>query len=684
MAVQESGSRWRAGRDFRVAAAPSDRPDHYSRHTNQNNSVNGAEGRSQQFADDRELPTPGEVASEFFARYPELAKLPLTRQDGRKLRSELMDRPTDRSRQPSLSDQLEDSNATISKTNQPDDWLKGFEVTEELGRNPWTWGRALVALLQDHEENRNTWLHLERGYPDDPGHATFDTKMESRFMASYQKKYFAQMKGWFRETVGVGERPSGATPEGSMDDPVVALFTRSASSVPDGARLSPVDHFDQLRESWSVVYDALRNRMDELDLESEDWHYDRRLEPHDGGGINSCYPHEHVVLVVDHPELTPADLRSVVETHVEQCDAAGPEAHDLDVGDWDANRTDVETVEVRDPEEIDDLAAYVCDYASIEPDDLLEREVEYVAFATAAWATATRTITRSDRAVHASTADRCKQRFESDACDQELDHGEEIRRVEIRGSRTLVCECCESPHGIDQSQTLVEARSPDSGPTAVADGGRDFESELEEDLRERWPHARSAAKVGESPARSRDRDRIRRQLRTADEHEPPDQIVAKCWRQCELPPEELVELVQEERADFDRAESVASFERPPKWRLEAISIDGERHAVNSSGGGVDLETTKLQGDALTEWILRNTALEDVDGMFKIGRVTVSGVRSVAHWVGERAGADRRRASAVLEGKVMLLSHNGESVPRCLFSNSAFPRGPPSHWSADSK
>lgn len=228
-------------------------------HTNQTNSVNGCDERSEEFDEDRELSTPGDIASRFYEEHYELAKLPLTRQDGRSIRSELLEVATER-----------------ETTDAPDPEEDPFEIEYVEGRNPVTWGEAVVRLLQDHEDKRNTMLHLARGRPGDPLHATFDTPAESRFMASYQKKYFAQLKACLREFVGAGERPSGESPDGIMDDPKVVLLTRTASSVPDDDRLAPIDFFDQLRESWSDVRNTLRNTMEfDLGLDSgTTWVYD--------------------------------------------------------------------------------------------------------------------------------------------------------------------------------------------------------------------------------------------------------------------------------------------------------------------------------------------------------------------------------------------------------------------------
>lgn len=678
-------------------------------HTNQANSVGPADGGSEEFDDDRELPTPGEVASRFYEEHYELAKLPLTRQHGRSIRSELLEYDTE-----------------CETTDAPEPEEDPFEIEYIDGKNPVTWGEAVVRLLQDHEDLRNTMLHLERGAPGDPQHATFDTAAESRFMSSYQKKYFAQLKGCLREFTGVGERPSGEAPQGTMENPKLVLLTRTASSTPDGDRLPVIDHMDQLRESWSDVRNTLRNRMEkDLGLDSGvGWVYDRRLEPHPGDGVNQCYPHEHVVLLVDHADLTESDFRKVVKKHVESCDAAGRGAHDLDVDDWDANREDVGTISIRDPDEIDNLAGYIADYASIQPNDLLEREPDYVAFAAAAWATSTRTITRSDPMVHASTADRCKQRFEDGACDQELDHAEEIRRKEIRGKPTLVCSECGSPHGIDQSQTLIEARSPDTGtgPSVVADGGRDWVRERMDQLRERWPSAREVAAVGEEPTRTA------RELRMPNDHEDgkpisdrdirgllrglgpgvrrpewmkagwileedpryqpdpddPEVYVAddpapdlddplvkiviflndRYW----ISPDRIDEILQQERAGHDPNEEVFGITQPPAWRLEAVTVQGERHSVSSEGGGVDTEETRLSGDHLTEWVLERTDLEEMAAETG-GRLEWRGwyqnYRQVASYVADRAGASIERCEHIIEEFVSVPSQPDPHVdPGC--------------------
>ncbi|AGN02671.1 hypothetical protein L593_13660 [Salinarchaeum sp. Harcht-Bsk1] len=652
------------------------------------------------------MPEPGDVSERFWNEFPEMARMPLSHQHERGLRPELLDRDTSEEFVEPMVEDLPDGANLDSLDDKPEDWTSGFDVEQEDGRNPVMWGEAVVRLLQSHEDCRNTTLHLERGYPGDPGHATHDVEADNRWMPSYQKKKFAEMNGWFREVVGVGERPSGESPDGIMEHPNVVLLTRSASSRPGKYKLGPVDHADQLRDSWTAVYHKMRNHFRSLGVE---WQYDKRVEPHPGDGENQCYPHEHIVLLIDSPDLQLSDLRPIVEEHVETCDAAGPVAHDLDVEDWDANREDVGTAEIRKPDEIDNLAAYVCDYASIEPADLLERELPYVAFAASMWAVNAQTISRSDAACRASTADACKQRFEHSQCDQDLDHGEEIRRKEIRQQRKLVCAECGSPHGIDQSQTLVEAKhGTDDGPTAVADGGRDWHEEREDSLRDRWPSADAAVAVGEQPTRTgreirnpddsdkgkaiTDRDirllvrglgeGVRRPEWMKDgwilEHDPryrpdpDDPLVYSAWSRApdlrdplprivvflqerySLHPDRIAEFVHQERADYDPQEDMVSFRRPPAWRLDAITVHGERHSVDDGGGGVQLVETRLSGEALKDWIRRNTRILEM-AADTCGQLLWKGshtrVSDVVDRLAERAGASVDRCEHIIEAFV---------------------------------
>ena len=539
-------------------------------HTNQNKSVNPPTPGNQE--SDRKLPTPEEKIAEFYREFPDRARLPLTNRHETNLREKY-------------------TNAIYEEwvSHGPREWDDTVNGSEIVEREPLTWGEAVERLLFSHEESRNTTLHLERGYPEDPEFSTFSVDIETRWFSSYQRKYYAQLKAWLREVTG-GERPSGGSTDGIFEDPRIVLLTRSGSSAPDGDRLSPVDHANELSDSWSAVYDALRNRMRSLGYE---WQYDRRLEPHTskrGGGTNAVYGHEHVVLVVDGP-VSASDFRPVIEKHVEECEIAGPSAHDLDVPDWKLNEEDIGTVEVKDPDEVDNLAAYVASYAGIKPVDLLERSPEYIGWAATMNAANLRTKSRSDAARQAAIADKCKQEFESEKSEQTVQHGEEVRYTP---SGDIVCSACGSDHEIPQDESLVSQRLNNSPPLA-ADGGVDREAEL----RIAWPSARRGVAWGELQHERELRNCLRRYCDLNPDADLVD-LVANPGLKYDT---DLVRRIGREVLNGTNPSEFVSFSRLPDWRVVSITVHGEESAA-SSGNGVNMVSV----DRPVQNLLDNTLL----------------------------------------------------------------------------
>lgn len=550
-----------------------------SRPTNRNKSVNSSAAGLSASDDGRELPRPEERVSDFIDEYPDLAHLPLTQVDGQQLRRLLVEE-TREDHMIDVGEEHEDETAKITS------------VTE---RRPLTWAAAVEEVLGSHEDTRNTTLNLEKGRIDDHGYEAWSTGADDRWTPKYQEKYFAQMNGWLRELCG-GERPSGGETVPHFDDPYVVLITRSASAAPEGENMPPVDHEMSLRNSWEPVYHTLRNTMRSDGFVLNDgWQYDRRSEPHKGergGGINHCYGHEHIVVVVD-GEVEEEDFKPVLEKHVDENNLAGSDAHrnracvkhysgnhwNDAVGGCEACDT---AVVVKQEEDTENLPAYVADYCGIEPIDLLERDTEYIAWAAIKHATNTRTFSRSDAANHASTADSCKQRFENSQSDQDREHGEAVVRSQRRGF-DFECACCGSPHEIPQDyDTLTEARCDDtSGGEAVADGGIDRKKELAQ----RWPKARAAASVGETPTEREKRLRIEKYLERY-----PEASVAQVCGALGLP-ESDERLVVEAKLGVDPTEVVA-FERPPRWRLYSVTVREEEYPA-SPGGGVDMVKVDL-------------------------------------------------------------------------------------------
>jgi hypothetical protein len=279
---------------------------------------------------------------------------------------------------------------------------------------------------------------------------------------------------------------------------------------------------------------------------------------------------------------------------------------------------------------------------------LLERSDEYLLWAATQWAAPTQKCSKSRTATAAVEADACHQRYRSEESDQERDHGEavECERRAQTGEREWVCAECGSTWKIDQEpETLVEARRRvDDGAgtdgVAVADGG-------EPTVGERWPSARSGARIG-GPTRKREGVRVGEATQlefepirmgggadycsACGEVEPEGECEADGYRDAEyegvapLPPEHFGEhtivegasgadvvasrdpshfegdghlpFVYDEPACADAgAGEVEAFERPPKWEPDAVVklSSGEETEVGGSPGGVDYGEVVVKG-----------------------------------------------------------------------------------------
>jgi hypothetical protein len=522
------------------------------------------------------------VVGEFRSEYPGLAKMPVAERDGVKVRKAYAE--------------IEYEEWCENQPDMPEFEVKNPARGERVSDiSAMSWAGVIREFVERHIRTDRTTINLQKGKPWGPEYDEFSFSAENRWMESAQKRYYGECHGWLRELVG-GERPSGGEVEGCYENPRIAFLTRSASSVPNGERVGPVDHAVRVRDSWREVYQRLRYELSELGFESDEWQFWRVTEPHTGKrgtkGLNEAYMHEHIILVVD-GEITKADLRPVMGKHVEATEWAGREAHDLDIEDWesapsagececDSGCSDcIGSVSVRDPDEIEDLAAYIADYGAIEPVGLLERSPAFIGYAAMMTAANIRTISRSDPAKWAATADRCKQRCESGKAEQEVEHGERVVRSK-KGVNTVECAKCGSPHGIDQDRTLADHRTG----TVAADGGVEVPDRVEE-LRERWPSADAGAVVGELPKRHKQREAIRECLET-------DMSLGEFWARHDpdvQPPDDVEQLVSEvEHPTYDPSEVVGFDNRVPEWRVKSITVDGEE---KSAGGGCGVEMVEV-------------------------------------------------------------------------------------------
>jgi hypothetical protein len=534
-----------------------------------------------------DLPLPEEKLREFLDAMPDLAHEPVSEEHGAMLRAEC----------------VEEEKEAFTVTTED-----GGEVEQErlVSREAVPLWKAVAEMLEWHAEYHRSSLRLEYGRESDPTYDILQVDLDNSWMAAYQEQERARLKALERETCGYQLCQGGECdtrwcqePEehqtryvgGEFEEPVVVLTTRTAS----GREMAPADHAREIADTFSYggVRRSLRYVMDKLGLESEQWVRWTQGEPHtskragDSYGTNTGYDHNHDIIILEGAavagEVDASDFREVIETHVAECEGAGREAHDLDVRDWSANAEEVDTVEVKRVEdEIEEsVASYAAAYLANESLDLLERSPEYLAWAATMWATETQKATGTDSRTHAIDADRCKHKYHAADEDQDLRHGEEVRQEHVRGNRRIVCMACGSPWGIDQDQTLASART--GGETAVADGGREYgpktlEETREEDVRSRWPSARSAASVG-GPTRVKECD-----------HEEPNQ--------CPLCAESvaavsnMTEIPESAEAPEEPPSVTVGFERPPRWRATAVIRDGEEFPA--SGGGTDRRPLKLR------------------------------------------------------------------------------------------
>ena len=481
------------------------------------------------------LPTPEERVREIVREYPERAYQPVAAEHGRKVREEVLQEPETVEREVATGDR------------------ETSVVEDTVARAAVPWVGAVAEFLEWYEEYRDLALRLARGRAGTDEHESFLTDLDNSFTPEYQEKQYARLKALKRQTAG-GEYPNGGECGGAFDDPVTVLFGLTASSTTAaGDPRPPVAHDREIRDGWGGEAGTRRTLryvlQDRLGLDSDEYVWWFQSEPHPGDGEAAGYSHAHPVVVLDAAAVDggadptdPETYRPVVAKHVAECPYAELEAHRLG-----------KAVTVREPGEIEDIAGYVSKYIQVDPDtDLLERPPEYLMWAAAQWATTTQKYSKSRGATEAITADKCHQEYADPEAKQPVDHGEAVVRADRYGDTRHECAACGSAWGVSQ-ESLVAARRDGDGAAVATDGGvkRAESGETppeggpmgrEGELRERWPSARSAGRIG-GPTGDPEASGV------------------------EQPP--------------------VGFEREPEWRPEAVvhrDSDDEESAVGSPGG----------------------------------------------------------------------------------------------------
>ena len=155
-----------------------------------------------------------------------------------------------------------------------------------------------------------------------------------------------------------------------------AMLTFTGSAWPDGDPLGPVDHLDDLLESWEAIRRELARQLD-----GYRWERLAILEPHKSG-----YIHVHMAVFVE-GKVTRETFAPVIEAHLRNCTIAGKDAHDVDDDDTISIRHAGRDRDLDDEDQLDELAIYLAEYLGTYGDDPLDAP-EHVQQANAVlWAT---------------------------------------------------------------------------------------------------------------------------------------------------------------------------------------------------------------------------------------------------------------------------------------------------------
>lgn len=560
-----------------------------------------------------------ESVAEFREKYPYLAGLPISRTPGRNLRSELVEETYE-----------------TEHVEPETEFESGFTVDRLDRAEPVTFAETLFQFLtarQAYDDGLGGRFESVDG-------EEFVVDFNDCWTVSYGDEQAARNAAFQRQLMG-GEYPenedserSGESVDGEWSgDTATIMLTRTGSAVPDGRRVSPVDHADSVARTWSGgVYDVVRNVCEfELGLESDRWGYVRGDDVHgmdaDEPGENACYVHAHDAIYID---LGATGLRDVlgsdeeiiavlesmfygaIEKHMELCDLARPEAH-----------TRERAIDVR--LDLEEPAGYATAYLRLqEGTEMMDMPIEFQAFAAVEWATNRQRIARSKVFNQAARADFCLQ-------DKESDHGGRLRYD--RGE--VVCACCGSSVGIE-AETMAEYRlNHEEPPESPAEGGASSERVI-------------GRGVGESPAAADVRASVRAYIDRSGEPESASLLMGHLG----IDPSHR-SVVEEELSGEDSSgvvEPIVGIGSGPaaQYELKAMVLpDGGEEMASPGGGGVDMAELVLPEERL----LRETRLKyhgrqsfphgEVVGCPKIviedsdGRVSTYEAETAAEWLVER-------------------------------------------------
>lgn len=239
--------------------------------------------------------------------------------------------------------------------------------------------KAYLRWLAEQEDSSMVYL--------DPDGEEVTGPLEHAYDESYIGKKYGVVKDGERAFVR------------DADSPHTAMVTLTGSNLnARGDPRCPGDHLVDLKASWEYVRRELQRAMDDFDRYDPDdpperwWEYAVVVEPHKSG-----YAHMHVAVFAS-AEIEAERFAPVLEKHVEKCDMAGSDAHQVVPDDPSESAVSVNAVDPGaeyDPEsdemqDISNLGSYIAEYLGAAGEELWERPVsELICYATL-WATGTR------------------------------------------------------------------------------------------------------------------------------------------------------------------------------------------------------------------------------------------------------------------------------------------------------
>lgn len=187
-----------------------------------------------------------------------------------------------------------------------------------------TWGNLVNQHEAYIEDKADDWLIFVGDEASNSGEMLF-RPYTHRWKQGYTRRQYAKINDFVR----------GAREE--YDDPHVVLLPALTASTmtPAGTYRPPLDHFEELKQSWSRGVRYELNHVMNADREKDqwptrEWEYLQIWEPTTNAGYTEGgYAHLHPVVVCD-GNVGAERFRSVLEKHVEKSEWANPEAHGLD------------------------------------------------------------------------------------------------------------------------------------------------------------------------------------------------------------------------------------------------------------------------------------------------------------------------------------------------------------------